>query len=77
MMGLGSWSVMGGFGGLWMVMPMLFWVGLVVLVVWAAGQLFSGREEGRHETALEALKRRYASGEISAAEYQQAKSNLD
>ena len=70
MMGLGA------FGGFGMLFGGLFWIALIVLVVWGAASLFPGRREGGQETALEILKRRYAAGEISAAEYQQAKKDL-
>ena len=70
MMGLGA------FGGFGMLFGGLFWIALIALVVWGAASLFPGRQVGGQETALEILKRRYAAGEISAAEYQQAKKDL-
>ena len=78
MMGYGGWGwgLMGGLGWLWMVVPLLFWVGVVFLVVWGAARLFPGRQESVQDTPLEILKRRYAAGEITAAEYQQAKQDL-
>ncbi len=78
MMGYGGWGwgFAGGLGWLWMLIPMLFWVGVVFLVVWAAMRLFPSRHEGVQETALDILKRRYAAGEITPAEYQQARQDL-
>jgi len=76
MMGYGGWGLLGGYGWLGMVVQLLLWVGIVFLVVWGAGRLFPGRQETVHETALDILKRRYASGEITAAEYQQARQDL-
>ncbi len=78
MMGYGGWGygLMGGFGWLWMLVPILFWVGVVFLVVWGATRLFSGRQEAVEDTPLEILRRRYAAGEITTAEYQQAKQDL-
>ncbi len=78
MMGYGGWGwgLMGGLGWLWMLVPLLFWVGIVFLVVWGATRLFPGRHEAVQDTALEILNRRYAAGEITAAEYQQAKQDL-
>ena len=73
MMGYGG---MVGFGGLWMVVPILFWAGLILLAVWGVGNLFPGRSPGRQDTALEILKQRYARGEISVGEYQQARKDL-
>lgn len=76
MMGYGGFGDMMGFGGFGMVFGSLIWIGLIVLVVWGAASLFTGRRETGQETVLEILKRRYAAGEISAAEYQQAKKDL-
>ncbi len=76
MMGYGGWGLMGGFGWLGMVVELLFWVGIVSVVVWGPSRLFSGRQEGVHQTALDILKGRYAAGEITAAEYRQAKQDL-
>ena len=76
MMGYGGFGDMFGFGGFGMLFGGLLWIGLIVLVVWGAASLFPGRRETGQETALEILKRRYAAGEISAAEYQQAKKDL-
>jgi putative membrane protein len=70
MMGFGAY---GGFG---MLFGGLLWMALVVLVVWGAASLFPGRREGGQETVLQILQRRYAAGEITSAEYQQAKKDL-
>lgn len=65
-----------GFGvmGLGMVLMTLVWVGLIALAVWALVRLFPGNGDHRndHDAATELLRRRYAAGEISEAEYQQA-----
>jgi putative membrane protein len=65
-----------GFGGLWMIVPLLFWVGVIALAVWGVSSLFPSRAEAGQVTALEILKRRYARGEISTAEFHQAKQDL-
>ena len=70
MMGLGA------FGGFGMLFGGLLWIAVIALVAWGATSLFPGRREGGQETAMEILKRRYATGEISPAEYQQAKKDL-
>ena len=60
-------------GGGWLMMGigMLIWVALIALVVWvvirAVGQRQTG---GGSESAEELLRRRFASGEIDAEEYQ-------
>jgi putative membrane protein len=76
MMGYGGY---GGFGwmlggGLMMLMMLLFWIGLIALVVWGVASLRGGqRPSAPDETPLESLRRRYASGEISREEFEQAR----
>ena len=73
MMGYGWFAPMGGLG---MVVWLLFWVALIALVVWGATALFSQRTPNGEATAIEILRRRYARGEITEAEYEQAKRAL-
>lgn len=58
------------FGGmtLWMV---LFWIGIVVLAVWAAGSLFPRAPEGVQSSPREILQSRYARGELTRDQYQE------
>ncbi len=63
---------MGLFGPLMMV---LFWGGLILLVVWAV-RASSGWTRGGHDGSLDILKRRLASGEISQDQYEQARKAL-
>ena len=71
--GYGNW---GGMGVVGMLAMLAFWVALVVLVVWAVrGFSGSGRKEDT-TTALDILQRRFAAGEITQAEYEQAKRTL-
>ena len=56
----------------------IFWIVFLVIAV----LLFRRRSENQpipqsHETALEILKRRYANGEISTAEYEERKGHLE
>lgn len=76
MMGFGGFGGMAGFGGFGMLLGLLVWVALLALVVWAVASLFPGRREAGQETPLEILRRRYAQGEISAVEYEQARKAL-
>jgi uncharacterized membrane protein len=64
-----------GFGtmGLGAVLMLLVWVGLFALIVWAVVRLFPRDRRDDTEAARETLRRRYAAGEISAAEYEQAR----
>jgi uncharacterized membrane protein len=70
----GRWGGMGWFGGL---MMLLFMVALILLVVWAVRALFPTPRRDERGTVLAVLQRRYAAGEISAAEYEQARRLLD
>jgi len=73
MMGYGDFGGMGGFGWLWMVV-----IGVVViaLVLWGASSVFGFRGKAPEPTPLDVLRRRFAAGEITAAEFEQAKSAL-
>lgn len=76
-----------GWGG-WGWLPMiLFWVVLIGLAVWAIARLFPqitnpppsapGQGTRSNESAAEILKRRYAGGEISKAEYEEMRRTLE
>jgi putative membrane protein len=69
--------MMYGFGwmGWWPLVMGLFWVGVIVLGIWAAKALFpsTAHRETASPTALDTLKRRYARGEISREEYEEAR----
>ena len=83
---MGFYDMMSGWGGGWaswtMYLGMVaFWVGVVALVVWGVRAL-SGpaathavSQEPR-ESAADVLKRRYAAGEIDAAEFEQKRRDL-
>ncbi len=52
----------------------LFWVAVIVLLFSPITPISPGR---RRQTPLEVLQRRYASGEVSTAEYEERKAKLD
>jgi len=60
-MGLGGW--------LWMILGVV----LVVVVVWALVAAAAGRDRPVAEHAAQILKARFARGEITQAEYEQAR----
>lgn len=60
-MGLGGW--------LWMILAVV----LVVAVVWVLITAVTGRERSAADDAAQILKARFARGEISQAEYEQAR----
>jgi uncharacterized protein (DUF305 family)/uncharacterized membrane protein len=68
---------MGSFGWLWMLLPILFWGGLLLLIAWAVVRIFPGRRGGerpevRDQPAEEILRGRFARGEINAEEYERS-----
>lgn len=64
---------MGGMHGLWWI----FWIALIGALGYAAWGRPSERRHGSRETPHEVLRRRLASGEIDAQEYEQRKALLD
>ncbi|MGB3632778.1 MAG: hypothetical protein WA982_01930 [Rubrobacteraceae bacterium] len=75
---MGGWGV---FGWLWMLIPLLFWGGLLALIVWAIvrvfpGQQSNGRTEPQGESAEDILRSRFARGEIEAEEYENSLQTL-
>ncbi len=69
-------GMMGGGGWLWMLVPLLFWGGLLAFAAWALIRIFPNRPGGngdsgaRGESAEEILRKRFARGEIDAEEYE-------
>ena len=60
-MGLGGW--------LWMVLGIV----LIVVVIWVVVSAIAGREHTSADDAAQILKARFARGEITQAEYEQAR----
>jgi len=78
MMGFGM-----GFGGIGLLVMLLFWGGLIFLAVWLVKTLFSSNsnnrptsDQGKNTTALEILAQRYARGEITREQYELMKQDL-
>ncbi|QIN84440.1 SHOCT domain-containing protein [Rubrobacter tropicus] len=71
---MGGW---GAFGWLWMIVALLFWGGLLTLIVWAVMRIFPGARTGGEplergtQSAEEILRGRFARGEIDAEEYEE------
>jgi putative membrane protein len=53
---------------LWLLFVVLFWGGLIALLVWAVRSSTAPRR--RPDTAMEVLRRRLAAGEITSEEYE-------
>jgi len=59
-------------GVLMFLLPLLFWAGLIALIVWGVMQLRGGSTR----KPLDILKERYARGEINREEYERLKREL-
>ena len=76
---MNGWSGMGFFGGFGMLLGTVLVIALVAWILWGR---FSGpapdrgRDRPERIRPLEILNRRYAAGEMSAAEFTQAKQVL-
>ena len=67
MMGYGG---MEGWGWLGMGAGLAVWVTFIAAIVWAVVALTSRREEPRETTPRDAVRARYARGEITREQYQ-------
>ena len=73
---MGAYGWMGGFGGVGMLLGVLVWLAVVVLLVWGLGSVFQRPVPDPREDALAVLKRRFAAGEITSAEFETARRAL-
>ncbi len=64
-MGLGGW--------LWMTLVLVVGVAIVVALVWLALSAVAGRRGSATQEAAQILKARFARGDISEQEYEQAR----
>jgi len=67
-----NWGAGGWLGGLWMV---LFWVGVVLLIIWAVRGMSTDRSPAVR-SALDILDQRFARGEIDTAEFSERRREL-
>lgn len=68
----GGWWMI--FGGIFMV---LFWGGLIALIIWGVNRFTRRDDPVRMHNPLEAAKERYAKGEISREEFEQIRKDLN
>ena len=72
MMGYGYYD---GAAWIWMTaMMLLFWGGIVALAIWGVRRFTDSRHSG--DQALDALRRRFALGEINQEEFERMKRTL-
>jgi uncharacterized membrane protein len=74
MMGFGG---MGGFGAIGILVSFTTWGTLFVLGFWTLRRMLPGQPTRPMDSALEILQRRYARGEISTTEFEQAKHTIE
>ena len=68
--GMGWWM---GLGGLLMV---LFWGGIIALIIWGVTKLTGRGDSGQKRSPMDVVKERYAKGEISKEEFEQFRKDL-
>ncbi len=74
---MGDWGWGVGFGLGW-IFPILFWVliiWLVITLVRSRGDVTGGSQH-KNDDALDILRKRYASGEITKEQFEQMKKDL-
>lgn len=72
---MGGYGMMAGMGWLGILTMALFWIGLVLLIVWGVSGI-AARRPDHGPSALEILQQRFARGEISREEFEQARQVL-
>ncbi len=87
-----DWNIFGWWGGMAIMMliglafMVLFWGGIILLIVWAIRQMSGPRREtmvapgppaASQSRPLEIARERYARGEITKEQYEQIKKDLE
>ncbi len=71
------WPYGYGFMGWWMIFPMvIFWGGLIALIVWGVRRLTGGCGYTVKHNPVDLARERYAKGEISREQFEQLKKDL-
>jgi putative membrane protein len=70
--GMGWWMIFG------VIIMLIFWGGIITLIVWGIRRISGGDRERRigSRDALDIIKERYARGEITKEQYEQYKKDL-
>ncbi len=66
----------GMMGGSYWILWLIFWILVIIGLVLLIKYLWEGGGTKRADSAIEILKRRYASGEISKEEFEEKKKDL-
>lgn len=81
----GNYQMMGQFWWVGGLLHILFWVGLIILIVWIVKQ-FTGKKHSNatyrsnvevDDTSLAIARERYAKGEITKEQFDQLKKDLE
>lgn len=72
----GNWMTGGMMGGWGMLTMLLFWIGLVLLIVWLVRSVIGSGSQSGSPSAREVLDQRYARGELTRKEYEQIKKDI-
>ena len=73
---VGPWAA-DGWGWLGVIIPAIFWLGLLALLFWAATRLVGGRRPAAPlSEALTILQARYVRGELTKAQYDEMRRDL-
>jgi len=67
---MGWWPVFG------ILLMVLFWGGIIALVVWVISRLTRNNNVSHDTVALDTVRKRYARGEITREEFDQIKKDL-
>jgi putative membrane protein len=71
------WSWNGWGMGLMMFFGLIFWGGIIALIIWAVNRMTRHEHsQGEKPTPLEIARERYARGEITKEQYEQFKKDL-
>jgi putative membrane protein len=73
---MGGYSMMGGIGGMGMFFIGLLWIAVIALIAWGLISMSRIQRSVAEPDPQEILKRRYARGEISREEFEQARKVL-
>jgi putative membrane protein len=73
---MSGFGMMAGMGWLGILTMLLFWVGVLALVIWGVSNLFPTPRLATESDAVEIVRQRFARGEISREEYLQAVETL-
>jgi putative membrane protein len=73
---MGGYNMMGGMGWPAMLLMGLLWIGLIALIVWGLMSMLRVQQRASEPDVQEILRRRFARGEISREEFEQARATL-